>query len=168
MGQELREGPAVVSEHTCCQCGAVGLVRSKYQAQAVRTQDGEWLGDAPIPINWVCSVCRRTVCFNCTRVIEASRPPQFFEDVFCSTACLSQRDTRLEQLEVLHEDRRDLLRAKRLGFTHAFDEKALSEIRRRIDELQEPMLEHERKIHEARMAELDDIAETLGLPRWTR
>ena len=92
----------------------------------------------------------------------------FFEDVFCSPSCLSQRDTRLEQLEVLHEDRRDLLRAKRLGFVYAFDEKALAEIRRRIDELQEPMIEQERKIHEARMAELDEMAETLGLPRWAK
>lgn len=155
-----------MSENTCCQCGAVGLVRSKYQAQAVRTQDGEWLGNAPIAINWVCTVCRRFVCFNCTRVIEASRLPQFFEDVFCSPACLSQRDTRMEELEVLHEDRRELLRAKRLGFKYAFDEKALEIIRRRIDVLQEPMVEAERKIHEARMAELDEIAETLGVPRW--
>jgi hypothetical protein len=142
------------------------MVRSRYEKEPVRTQDGEWLGGASIPVNWVCSVCGRHVCFNCTQVIEASSPAQFFEDVLCSPACRAQRDTRMEELEVLYDDRRVLLRAKRLGFR--YDEAQLETNRRRIDVLLEPLIEHEQKIFEARMAELDAIAETVGVPRWQR
>lgn len=152
-----------MSENTCSQCGAVGLVQSKYVKAPVRTQDGEWLGRAPIPINWVCSVCRHLVCFNCTQTIPASHPVMFFEDVFCSAVCLGQRDTMLEQLETLHEDRRSMLSAIRLGYP--VDRAAFAENRRRIDELQAPMVEKERAIHEARMAQLDEIAAAIGLPR---
>lgn len=140
---------------TCCQCGAVDIVKSRY-ASVVKVQGGECLGPIPMPITWTCSVCQKPVCFNCTQTIEGSQPVEFFEQTFCSPGCKATVDTTLEELESLHAQRRDILRMRRLG--HFIDGQQLERVHARIDTLQAPMAEAERVIFEARMAELVALA----------
>lgn len=92
----------------CLRCGARGGVVSKYLPNGVYTtpQQGKELSRAIIenihkfgmpkqaimPITWICKVCCRYTCFNCTLVIPGSNPLQFYADTYCSEACRMSDD----------------------------------------------------------------------------
>ena len=66
-----------MSSNECCQCHAVGSVKSKY---ALSEQ-------MPVQISWRCVVCHQTVCINCVLTIPGSVPVEIYEDTLCSQAC---------------------------------------------------------------------------------
>lgn len=77
-----------MTKHECCQCGSVGSVQSKYGPQ------GGDFPPLPVPIEWMCVVCKRRVCINCVLTIPNSVPIEIMDETLCSETCRETLDLR--------------------------------------------------------------------------
>jgi hypothetical protein len=67
-------------------CSVCGADRNFYPETAVHDEHGNLVGMTPdAPITWVCHVCDRLVCRNCTLTWPGGR--QYYFHTYCSEAC---------------------------------------------------------------------------------
>ena len=63
--------------NVCSRCYEAGMVESRHPHGVGRYA----------PIEWLCSVCGRHVCFNCALTVEGSVPLVFHDQTLCSKEC---------------------------------------------------------------------------------